>query len=273
MTIPASSPVEHGIPASGGPVTPRRSFLRRSRKRVPAGAWYLIAAFGVALLVVVAQLVLYSRRREPRDARAVLDRELATNTLRPGERVVRSVPVYRRGGAEYFRRTSGLLVLTDRRLVYLGAAPRDPTSAADAPPNFDQRDFRIDTLVNLKPSFAVMGLSRALDVESPEGSLELGVPSTAWAGAQVMRQAWDARQRRLRLIGAWGQRVRTARADLQKVLAEYKKQPVYHIVRAGDAISSIADWYETTPQEIAQLNGIVGNKIKVGQRLLIRSGK
>ena len=68
----------------------------------------------------------------------------------------------------------------------------------------------------------------------------------------------------------------TRRRLLQKQrdeLAEYKKQPVYHIVRAGDAISSIADWYETTPQEIAQLNGIVGNKIKVGQRLLIRSGK
>ena len=272
MTLPASSPVEHGIPTPDDPATPRRSFLRRSRKNVPTGAYYLAAAFGVALLVVVAQLVLYSRRREPRDARAVLDREIATNTLRPGERVIRSVPVYRRGGAEYFRRTSGLLVLTDRRLVYLGAAPRDPTSAADAPPNFDQRDFRIDTLVNLKPSFAVLGLSRALDVQSPDGSLELGVRSGAWPSALLMRQAWDVRQKRLRAIGAWGKRVRQARAELQTVLAEYKKQPIYHVVRSGDAISSIASWYETTPQEIAQLNGIVGNKIKVGQRFLIRSG-
>jgi len=269
MTMPASSPVEHGIAA---PAPPRRNFLRRSRKHIPAAAWYLIAAFGVAILVVVAQLVLYSRRREPRDARAILERELSANTLQPGERVVRMVSVYRRAGAEYFRRTSGLLVLTDRRLVYLGAAPRDPTSAADAPPTFDQREFRIDTLVTLKPTFALLGLSRALDVEAPTGSIQLGVRSDAWPSAQLMREAWTARQKRLRVIGAWGQKVRDARAELGRILAAYRKQPVYHVVRPGDAISSIAAWYETTPEQIAQLNGIVGNKIKVGQRLLIRTG-
>ena len=270
MTMPASSPVEHGIAA---PAPPRHNFLRRSRKHIPAAAWYLIAAFGVALLVVVAQLIVYSTRREPRDARAILERELSTNTLQPGERVIRSVAVYRRGGADYFRRTSGLLILTDRRLVYLGAAPRDPTSAADAPPTFDQRDFRIDTLVNLKPTFALLGLSRALDVDAPTGSIQLGVHSDAWPSAQLMREAWTARQKRLRVIGAWGQKVRNGRADLGRILAAYRKQPVYHVVRPGDAISSIAAWYETTPEQIAQLNGIVGNKIKVGQRLLIRSGK
>ena len=43
-------------------------------------------------------------------------------------------------------------------------------------------------------------------------------------------------------------------------------------MRPGDALSSIASWYETSPEKIQQLNGIVGNKIKVGQKLLIRSG-
>lgn len=239
---------------------------------MPAAVWYAVAALGVAVLIVVGQLVLYSRRREPRDARAIVERELRMNTLQPGERVIRSVGVFRRNGVDYFRQTRGLLVLTDRRLVYLGAPPRDPTGASDAPPTFDQREFRIDTLVRLEPSFALLGFARALRIESPEGTVTLGVPSGNWQKAKLMRHAWDARHHKLEALGVWAKRVRDARSQLQRVLAEYRRQPVYHVVRPGDAISSIASWYETSPEKIAELNGIVGNKIKVGQKLLIRSG-
>jgi hypothetical protein len=255
-----------------GPPKPRRPLLRRVHHNIPMGVWYTLGAFGFALVVVVVQLVLYLHRHEPRDARAQVERELRMNTLQPSERVVRMVPVFRRTGVDYFRETLGLLVLTDRRLVYLGAPPRDITGASDAPPTFDQREFRIDTLARLEPSRALLGFAHALRVEAPEGSLNLGVPTQAWPQAQLMREAWAARQRKLKAIGAWAQKVRVARADLQKQLETYRRQPVYHVVRPGDAISSIAAWYETTPEKIAELNGIVGNKIRVGQRLLIRSG-
>ncbi len=249
-----------------------RPLLRRTRRSVPNGVWYALAALGFAVVVFLVQLALYSRRREPRDARAIVERELATNTLRPGERIVRSVPVFRRIGADYFRRTLGLLVLTDRRLLYLGVPPRDITGASDGPPAFDQREFPIDTMVTVRSSFAVLGLARAIKIQSPEGDLKLAIPSASWPRAQLMRQSWDTRHKKLNALGVWAGRVREARADLQRHLAEYRKQPVYHVVRPGDAISGIASWYETSVDSIAQLNGIVGNKIKVGQRLLIRQG-
>jgi hypothetical protein len=233
--------------------------------------WYALAALVFACLVVLVQLALYTRRSEPRDARAIVERELRANTLEPGERVVRSVPVFRRAGADYFRRTRGLLVLTDRRLIYLGAPPRDITGASDAPPTFDQREFRIDTLVTLDPTFAVLDFARALEIESPYGDVKLGIPSGAWPNAQLMLRAWEARHKKLYGLGVWAARVRDARADLQKQLEEYRRQPVYHVVRPGDAISSIASWYETSVDSIAGLNGIVNNRIKVGQRLLIRN--
>jgi hypothetical protein len=254
------------------PLEPAKPLIRRVHHNIPAGVWYALAAFGVALLVVVVQLVLYLRRAEPRDLRVIVERELTSNTLRPGERVVRTVPVFRRSGVDYFRQTRGLLVLTDRRLVYLGAAPRDITGASDAPPTFDQREFRIDTLTRLEPSFALLGFARALRVDTPDESVNLGIPSGSWQKALLMRQAFDGRHKKLYGIGQWAARVRGARAQLQKELQEYRRQPVYHVVRPGDAISSIASWYETTPEKIAELNGIVGNKIKVGQKLVIRSG-
>jgi hypothetical protein len=247
--------------------------LRRSRRRIPHGVWYGLAAFGFALLVVLVQLALYSRRREPRDSRAIVERELMMNTLQPGERVVRSVPVFRRAPSDYFRQTRGLLVLTDKRLIYLGVPPRDITGASGAPPTFDQRDFRIDTLVRLNRSFTLLGFARGLTVKAPEGKLNVGVASGQWQKAQLMRTAWDARHKKLQGIGVWSKKVQDARAHLGKILEEYRRQPVYHVVRPGDAVSSIASWYETSEDKIRELNGIVGNKIKVGQRLLIRPGQ
>jgi len=250
----------------------RTPLLRRARHRIPTAVWYTLAAFGFALLVVLVQLVLYIGRSEPRDSSAQAERELRSNTLQPGERILRSVPVFRRAAEDYLRATRGWLVLTDRRLIYLGAPPRDITGASDAPPAFDLRVFPFDTLTTLAPSHTVLGWSRALNVQAPGTTLKLGVPSKAWRQAEVMRLAWSARQNRLYVIGGWAKRVRDARAEIQRELVEYRKQPVYHVVRPGDALSSIASWYETSPEKIQQLNGIVGNKIKVGQKLLIRSG-
>lgn len=246
------------------------SLLRRSTRRVPHAFWYALVALGATFAVVLVQIALHSQRTGPRDARAIVERELQLNTLAPGERVIRGVPVFRRSATDYYRQTRGLLVLTDRRLVYLGAPPRDVTGASDAPPTFDQRDFRIDTLVRIEPSLALLGLARALTIESPEGSVELAIPSASWPRAQLLLRAWEGRHAKLAGIGVWGERVRDARAQLQRVLDAYRKEPLHHVVRPGDALSSIAAWYETTPESIRSLNGIEGNTIKVGQSLVIR---
>ena len=261
--------VDHGGQDSAAPPRP---LLRRVHRHIPNGVWYALGALALAVLVVLIQLALYMRRAEPRDARAIVQRELSANVLQPGEQVVRTVPVFRRSPADYFRATRGFLVLTDRRLVYLGAPPRDITGASDAPPTFDQREFRIDTLTTLEPSFAVLGLTRALVVDTPDGALKLTVQSGAWPSAQMLRTAWDARHRKLELLGTWAAKVRDARAELKRQLDEYMRQPVYHVVRPGDAMSSIASWYEVPVDSIARLNDIVDNRIRIGQRLLIRQG-
>ena len=250
--------------------SPSDSLLRRSSRRVPYGLWYALVALGVALAVVLVQIALYTQRTGPRDARGIVERELRLNTLRPGERVVRSLPVFRRSGTDYYRQTRGLLVLTDRRLIYLGAPPRDVTGASDAPPTFDQQEFRVDTLVRIESGVSLLAFARALRIHAPDGTVELAVPSGSWPKAQLMIRAWEGRHARLASIGAWGSRVRDARATLEKVLDAYRKEPVHHMVRPGDALSSIAAWYETTPESIRALNGIEGNKIKVGQSLTIR---
>jgi hypothetical protein len=268
-TSVTSHAAEHGEQNSA-PL--REPLLRPKRRRIPTAAWYTLAALSLALIIILVQLALYTHRREPRDMALIVERELRMNTLEPGERVVRSVPVFRRASEDYFRQTKGLLVLTDRRLIYLGAAPRDFTGESDVPPTFDQRVFRIDTLVTIDGGFTLLGFARALEIESPTEDLHLGIPSGQWQKAQLLRIAWAGRHQKLETIGAWASKVRESRAHLGAILEEYRRQPVYHVVRPGDAISSIASWYETSEDKIRQLNGIEGNTIKVGQRLLIRSG-
>lgn len=251
---------------------PRRPLLRRPQRSGPRGLWYALAILGFAIVVVVIQLVVHVWNTDPRNTPAIVARELRLNTLRPGERVIRTVPVYRRAAVDYFRQTRGLLVLTDQRLVYLGAPPRDITASSDAPPAFDQHEFPIDTLTRIESSFAMLGFSRALRIVTPYETLKLGVPRGAWPGATMLRVAWAARHRKLEALGVWAQRVRNARAQLRQAIVEYRKQPVYHVVRPGDALSSISSWYEVPAETIQQLNGLSGNKIRVGERLLIRGG-
>lgn len=273
MAVTAPTPLGAGAGEPGGaPPRPSGPLLRHVHRRVPRAVWYALATLGFAIVVVLVQIALHMRRAEPRDARAIVRRELETSVLARGERVVRAVPVYRRAAVDYFRATRGLLVLTDRRLLYLGAPPRDITGASDGPPTFDQREFRIDTAVTVDGSFAVLGFSRALVIETPHGDLKVGVRSEGWPEARALRSDWENRHRHLAAIGAWGKRVREARAELGRLLEEYRRQPVYHVVRPGDAMSSIASWYEVPVDSIARLNGIVNNRIRIGQRLLIRSG-
>lgn len=248
------------------------TLLRRARRRMPQWAWFTLAAFGFALVVVIVQLVFFLQRADPRDSRSIVERELRTNTLRDGERIVQAVPVFRRSMLDYFRATRGLVVLTPTRLLYLGAPPRDISGASGPAPTFDQREFGIDTLIRLKSSFSLLGMSRALVIDAPEGDLKVAVSRGGWDEALALRAAWEERHKRLREIGAWGARVRTARAELGQILDQYRRQPVYHEVRPGDAIGSIAAWYEVSEDQIRSQNGITGNTIKVGQRLLIRPG-
>ena len=71
---------------------------------------------------------------DPRDAAVIADRELRLNVIAPDEHVFMAIPVSRRQATDYFRATHGELVLTDRRMIFLGLRPRDLLSPADAPP-------------------------------------------------------------------------------------------------------------------------------------------
>jgi hypothetical protein len=233
-------------------------------------AMYTLVFVALVAVAIVAQLIVHMARTDPRDSRAIAERELRLNTLQPGERVFRMVSVFKRPAIDYFRATRGLLVLTDKRLLYLGLEPRDLLAAPDLPPTFEERDFPLDTLVHVSTGRTFFGIAKAVVITTPNEQLKLGVPSAAWPQADLIVVGMAVRHDRAVQQRAQ-QRALLAKAETQRREAEAaRRKAKFYTVRRGDALGSIATIWNTTPDKLQEWNHLSGNKIRVGQTLMVR---
>jgi hypothetical protein len=267
--IPESAPSEtkeHQIPTAAV----RRRRPRRGRRRLHPWIRYLLPFVALAVMLLAVQLVIHAFRTDPRDALALTQRELQLTVLRPNERVYGVVPAHHRSAVNYFRATRGILVLTDRRMIFLGLVPRDLVANPDAPAAFEQRDYPIDTLVQIHRTYAPLSLTRALEIDTPRGDQELAIPRNAWGRAVTLKRVFDWQHETLFEEGRRQGNLRNAVAGAQKAATAERKRPWYHLIRRGEALASIALLYDTTPDELRKLNNITGDRIRAGQRLLVK---
>ena len=259
---------------------PRRNRRRRRRGSYPVWLKYLGWCVGVAALLTATQIAYHAVRSDPRDSRVYAERELRLSALRPNEKVLAQVSVWQRPAIDYFRPTRGLLVLTDApgdsatpvggRLIYLGLQPRDPLSPPDAPPTFDERDWPVDTLVEVSPDRTLMYLARAIRIATPKEKLTVGIPSPASGDADALLKALNRKYSVLRAVGWQRREARRARDRASLAAVQEGRREWFHTVRRGEALASVAKMFNTSPEEIRALNGIVGDRIKIGQTLKVK---
>jgi LysM repeat protein len=250
--------------------TRRRPPRIKRKKRIPTATLYGLIFAALIGLAVLVQFGVHVARTDPRDSRAIAERELEVNTLQPGEHVYRMVSVFKRPAISYFRATRGLLVLTDKRLLYLGLEPRDLLAAPDLPPTFEEREFPLDTTVTVTNGRTFFGLARAIVIRTPNETLRLGVPSSVWSSAEVMIIAMQVRHDKAVAFSA-RQREFLAKAEAQRKAAEEaRRKAKYYTVRRGDAIGSIATQWNTTTDRLRAWNKLPDNRIRIGQVLLVR---
>jgi hypothetical protein len=258
---------EHHVPT--GAVRRRRPRRGRRRRLHPWVRYFLpFAVLAVVLLAV--QIAIHAFRTDPRDALALTQRELQLTVLRPEERVYGLVPAHHRSAVNYFRATRGILVLTDRRMVFLGLVPRDLVASPDVPAAFEQRDYPIDTLVRIHRTYAPLSFSRALEIDTPRGDQKLAVPGNAWDRAVALKRVFDWQHETLFEEGRRQANLRSAVGAANRAATVERKRPWYHLIRRGEALSSIAALYETTPEQLRALNKLVGDRIRAGDRLLVK---
>ena len=217
----------------------------------------------IVIVLILAGLAIHIYRTQPRPARTFVERELHGGVLTKDETLQKVITVFRRRPSDYFRATRGILALTDRRLVYVGLAPRDVLGPEEALPVFETREFATDTMLALSPSRTLLGAARALVLERHGERTTFGIPDDEWEDARSIMSSIAARQT--------VQRGEAERIRRQRVAADSaRRAPTWHVVVRGEALSTIATMYGTTPERLRELNSLVGDKIKIGQRLLVK---
>jgi len=222
---------------------------------------------GVVVVLVGMGVVGYTffmRRVDARGAWSAASREVSGGMLHYGERVERWVKAFQRRPTDYYRASNGLLVATNDRVIFVGVAPTDKLESEDAPQTLVHYEYPNDTLLTLEP-MRVYGMT-AQGVRISYS----GLPTSTIAATRGEEKAFSDLvsyvNGKLRADREAARRERKLRADVAALI----NQPIYYTVRRGDALFSIARRFDTTPEQIRSWNNIVGDRVRIGDRLIVK---
>jgi LysM domain len=257
--MPPRAPVNTATTLLGlvtGPVSARRWWLR-ALVRVTGG--------GLGVLLIVAAVIAYllTLRPDVTGARRLARSELQ-GLLEPMERVQSAAWARRREWWDGFRETYGILALTDRRLLFVGIPPRELLTPERGPQQFVLMQLGRDATMRVQRTRVDLGTAAGVAIENDRERLAFA--STDRAGVDSILA--DVSR---------GRRSNAAVVELASRTRDYERQvadkAVWHVVAAGDALGSIATRYGTTEAQLTEWNRLPTTTIKIGQRLLVKSGR
>jgi hypothetical protein len=223
-------------------------------------------AIGIAALaigVVAVGYLFFVRQVNKQEAWADAERELRESVLQYGEPIVRLAHVYIRRPTSYFRGANGVLAATPRRILYVGLEPRDKLASADAPPAILTSEFRNDTALTVR-LHRVYALTAAGITISRLNREETYAAARGYEAELDSLAVFVQRRRATEIHDAAVERL--LRAQVDSIL----RLPLHYEVRRGDALSTIASRFGATQDEIRRWNGLTGDRVKIGQVLLVK---
>lgn len=232
-----------------------RSF--RLVRRLVVGT--LVMVLGIA----VFGYLFFMRGVDIPEAREMAERELTSGTLRFGEKVHRQAHVYMRRPADYFRGTNGVLAATDERLIFIGVAPQDNLESADAPPSIIVEEFPNDTVLELDPG-------RVFFLSAPGVTVRHEGRSATFAATRAHRRELDSLEAYVSGTHAAQRELAAREAQLRAKVRELANAPLHYVVQRGDAISTIANTFGTTVEQLQAWNNLTGPRIRIGDRLIVK---
>ena len=228
------------------------------------------ALLGVAVVVLALLLFGYfffMRHVDAPKAWTAADRELRGGMLQYGEKVQRTAKVFMRRPSDYYRGANGVLYATNDRLIFIGVAPGSKFESSDAPPMIVSQEFPNDTTLDLRGTRLYFLTAHGVRVSHP------GVPRGEFASSRGQEAALDSLTDYVNTIHASQRKEAASERRLRQAVDALIKQPLYYTVRRGDALSLIAKKFDATADQIRQWNQLEGDRVKIGQRLLVKPAK
>ena len=227
----------------------------------------------IGVTVVVVGLVAFGylffmRHVDAPKAWAAAERELQGGFLRFGETIDRKARVFMRRPSDYYRGANGMLYATNERLIFIGIAPGDKFEDDDSPPVVISREFPNDTSLVLDPRRLFFLTARGVRISHPQAPAPIELATIRGQGPALdsLVEHVSAIHDRQRRAAAYERRLREA-------VAAMIRQPLYYTVKRGDALSIVAKKFDATPEQIQQWNQLEGDRIRIGQRLLVKPEK
>lgn len=226
----------------------------------------LVALTSTTALLATAALVAAAAIIPPvgarRTAREAALREVQSS-MNAGERVVAQAFASQRRWTDMWRESFGVVIATDRRLLYVGAPPTPLLRPRDdGPLELLVESYPYDAAFTLDPRTIFRGRGRGLVLRTPVAQVDFIVDDASWPDAErVARASAQARGVVTREQQALDRTVQAAprRAD------EYMP----YVVRRGETLTGLAARFRTTPDVLRQLNRLQTDAIQAGQRLRV----
>ncbi len=228
------------------------------------------ALLGLAVVLVGLLLFgyfLFMRHVDAPKAWSAADRELQGGMLHYAEKVERKAKVFLRRPSDYYRSANGMLYATNDRLIFIGVAPGSKFESEDAPPVILSQEFPNDTLLGMDARRLYFMTAHGVRVSHP------GVPRGEFAAVRGQEANLDSLMDYVNGVHTTQRKEAARERRLREAVAALIKEPIYYAVKRGDALFSIARKFETTPEQIQQWNQLQGDRVKIGQRLLVKPAK
>jgi LysM repeat protein len=233
--------------------------------------WYrFIKRTVIGLLIVSVGLMVFGyaffmRHVDARGAWKSAARELNGGMLHYNEHVEKFSKAFQRRPTDYYRASNGLLVATNDRVIFIGIAPQDKLESEDAPQTILQYEFPNDTFLVMKKERLYFLTAHGVRVTHP------GIGTQLFASSSGDNDALDA------LIDHVNRRLDAERVEairerrIRKAVADLINEPIYYVVKRGDAISSIATRFDTTPDWLKKWNNLTSDKVRIGDKLIVKA--
>jgi len=228
------------------------------------------ALLGLAVVLVALLLFGYfffMRHVDAPKAWSAADRELQGGMLHYAEKVERKAKVFMRRPSDYYRSANGMLYATNDRLIFIGVAPASKFESEDAPSVILSQEFPNDTLLVMDARRLYFMTAHGVRVSHP------GMPRGEFAAVRGQEANLDSLVDYVSRVHATQRKEAAIERRLRDAVAALIREPIYYTVKRGDALFSIARKFETTPEQIQQWNQLEGDRVKIGQKLLVKPAK